>query len=143
MTKYESIREARTPYKRKQLADKITSSDDAYIQFKEYAELEREHFIVLTLDGASRVIDKRVISIGTLNQTLVHPREVFRPAILDNSAGIIIAHNHPSGQLEASLEDRRVTKRLKEVGTLIGIELLDHIIVSKDGYFSFRDEDEL
>ena len=99
----------------------------------------KEHFVLITLDGASNVITSEVISIGTLNQSLVHPREVFRRAILDNSAGII-SHNHPSGQLEASLEDRRVTKRLKEVGVLMGIELLDHVIVTDGGYTSLRDE---
>ena len=96
--------------------------------------------MLITLDGASKVIEKRVIHIGTLNQSLVHPREVFRPAILDNAAGIIIAHNHPSGTLEASRADLQITQRLKEVSKLVGIELLDHVIVSKEGYCSFSDE---
>ena len=96
--------------------------------------------MLITLDGASKVIEKRVIFIGTLNQSLVHPREIFRPAILDNSAGIIIAHNHPSGTLEASRADIQITDRLKDVSKLMGIELLDHVIISKNGYYSFSDE---
>ena len=70
----------------------------------------------------------------------MHPREVFRPAILDNSAGIIIAHNHPSGTLKASRADIQITQRLKEVSKLVGIELLDHVIISKNGYCSFSDD---
>ena len=134
------VREGRTPYNRPLLKNKITSSQDVYDLLLEYHDKEQEHFILITLDGASRVIQERVISLGTINQTLVHPREVFRNAICDNAAGIIVAHNHPSGQLEASLEDREVTKRLKEVGTLIGIELLDHVIFTVGGHISLRDE---
>ncbi len=119
---------------------RITSAADVYHALAEYACEDREHFIAITLDGASKVIEKRVIHIGTLNQSLVHPREVFRPAILDNAAGIIIAHNHPSGTLEASRADIQITQRLKEVAKLVGIELLDHVIISKEGYYSFSDE---
>ena len=120
--------------------DRITSASDVYAALAEYSTKEQEHFMLITLDGASKIIEKRVIFIGTLNQSLVHPREVFRPAILDNSAGIIIAHNHPSGTLEASRADIQITQRLKEVAKLVGIELLDHVIISKNGYYSFSDE---
>ena len=137
------VREQKSSYRRPTLNTKITSANDVYIHLSEYRDLEREHFVAVSLDGASRVISTRVISIGTLNQSLVHPREVFRPAIIDNSAGIIVAHNHPSGQLEPSTEDRRVTKRLKEVGKLMGIELLDHLILTVDDYYSFSEEGEL
>jgi DNA repair protein RadC len=81
-----------------------------------------------------------VITIGTLNQSLVHPREVFAPAIENRCASIIVAHNHPSGVLKPSMEDIAVTKRLKESGKLLGIELLDHVIFTKDDYFSLSDE---
>ncbi len=134
------VREGRKPYNRPKLNTKITSSTDAYHHLSKYHDLEREHFIEITLDGASRIINTRVISIGTLNQSLVHPREVFKPAIMDGAAGIILAHNHPSGQLEASIEDKRVTKRLKEVGTIMGIELLDHIILTATDHLSLREE---
>ncbi len=120
--------------------DRITSAKDVYQVLAEYSCKQQEHFMLITLDGASKVIEKRVIFIGTLNQSIVHPREVFRPAILDNAAGVIIAHNHPSGTLEASRADIQITQRLKEVAKLVGIELLDHVIISKNGYYSFSDE---
>ena len=120
--------------------DRITSASDVYRVLHEYVSKDQEHFLLLTLDGASKIIEKRVIFIGTLNQSLVHPREIFKPAITDNAAGIIIAHNHPSGTLEASRADIQITDRLKEVAKLVGIELLDHVILSKEGYYSFSDE---
>ena len=104
MIKYQrasAIREGSSGYSRPKLNPKITSAEDAYRYLSEYRDCDREHFVQITLDGASRIISTRVISIGTLNQSLVHPREVYRPALLDNAAGIIVAHNHPSGQLEA------------------------------------------
>ena len=142
-TKPTMVREQNSSYERPKLRTKITSADDVYKHLSEYQNLEREHFVAVTLDGASRVLKTRVISIGTLNQSLVHPREVFRPAILDNAAGIIVAHNHPSGQINPSTEDRRVTKRLKEVGKIIGIELLDHVILTEHGYYGFNEEGEM
>ncbi len=119
---------------------RITSAQDVYSLLQDYSAKDREHFITISLDGRSKVIEKRVIHVGTLNQSLVHPREVFRPAIQDNAAGIIIAHNHPSGTLEPSRADVQITQRLKEVAKLVGIELLDHVIISKEGYYSFSDE---
>lgn len=120
--------------------DRITSAQNVYTLLHEYSTKEKEHFLLITLDGSSHLIEQRVIHIGTLNQSLVHPREVFRPAIYDNAAGVIIAHNHPSGTLEASRADIQITQRLKEVSKLVGIELLDHVILSKEGYYSFSDE---
>ncbi len=120
--------------------DRVTNAGDVYSALAEYSCKQQEHFMLITLDGASKIIEKRVIFIGTLNQSLVHPREVFRPAILDNAAGVIIAHNHPSGTLEASRADIQITQRLKEVAKLVGIELLDHVIISSKGYYSFSDE---
>lgn len=119
---------------------KITSAADIYTLLNEYASKKQEYFLALTLDGASHLIEKRVISIGTLNQSLVHPREVFADAIADRAAGIIVAHNHPGGQRSPSPEDMRVTQRLKEAGKLLGIELLDHVILTKDGFLSLREE---
>lgn len=124
----------------RQKIDRITSAQNVFTLLHEYTTKEKEYFLLLTLDGSSHLIEQRVIHIGTLNQSLVHPREVFRPAILDNAAGIIISHNHPSGTLEASRADIQITQRLKEVAKLVGIELLDHVIISKEGYYSFSDE---
>ncbi len=119
---------------------RIGLAKDAYEELLPWAHRKQEHFLTITLDGASHVIEKRVVFIGTLNQSLVHPREVFADAISDRAAGIIIAHNHPSGQLRPSDADLRITRRLREVGDLIGIELLDHLIISKEGFLSFRNE---
>lgn len=119
---------------------KISSAEAVYRELQEYAHKKQEYFLAVTLDGASHLIEKRVVSIGTLNQSLVHPREVFADAVTDRAAGIIIAHNHPSGQLEPSGEDLRVTRRLKEVGEIMGIELLDHVILTKEGFLSLREE---
>jgi DNA repair protein RadC len=96
-----------------------------------------ERFMVITLNSAHEMIKFHVITQGLVNRTMVHPREVLRPAILDNASAIIIAHNHPSGKVEPSSEDREITIRLNKAAKIIGIPLLDHIIVSKKGYYSF------
>ncbi len=119
---------------------RITSAEDVYDELKAFSNRSQEHFLTITLDGASHIINTRTVFIGTLNQSLVHPREVFADAISDRAAGIIIAHNHPSGTLEASRADIQITQRLKEVSKLVGIELLDHVILVKDGFYSFADE---
>ena len=122
---------------------KITKAEDIYDELQEYKTKKQEYFVVITLDGANHIIEKRVVFIGTLNRSLIHPREIFAPALSDRAASIIIAHNHPSGQLEASVEDLHVTQRIKESGKLLGIELLDHVIFTKDGFLSLVDEGQL
>ncbi len=122
---------------------KIASSNDVFEELLEFKEKSQEHFMALYLDGANQIVESRVITIGTINQSLVHPREVFKPAIITNSASIIIAHNHPSGILSPSNEDLEVTKRLQEAGKILGIQLLDHLIISQNGYLSFKDENLL
>jgi len=119
---------------------RITSAQEVYEELKEFSIKNQEHFLSITLDGASHIINTRTVFIGTLNQSMVHPREVFADAIADRAAGVIIAHNHPSGTLEASRADIAITQRLKEVSRLVGIELLDHVILSKHGFYSFSDE---
>lgn len=95
---------------------------------------------MLTLNGAGEVIQFRIVTVGLLDFSHVHPREVFADAIADRAAAIIVAHNHPSGQLEPSPEDLAITRRLYEAGQLLGIELLDHLIVTKTGWLSLRRE---
>ena len=119
---------------------KITSPNDIYEELKSFKNKQQEYFLALYLDGANHLIDRKVITIGILNQSLVHPREVFSYAIEHRCASIIVAHNHPSGTLEASHEDINVTKRLKESGRILGIELLDHVIFTKDGFVSLKEE---
>ena len=119
---------------------RISSAEEVYEELRAFSTKNQEHFLSITLDGASHIINTRTVFIGTLNQSMVHPREVFSDAIADRAAGIIIAHNHPSGTLEASREDIQITQRLKEVSKLVGIELLDHVILAKGGFYSFSDE---
>lgn len=119
---------------------KIQNASDVYKLVSDLKEKKQEYFLTLTLDGASRLIQKRVVFIGTLNQSLVHPREVFADAILDRAAGVICVHNHPSGNLQPSREDIAVTKKLVEAGKIIGIRIMDHIIIGKASYFSFQAE---
>ena len=112
----------------------IDSPEKAVEQLVDIRDKKQEYFVCLTLDGANRLIAKRIITIGTLTASLVHPREVFADAITDRAASIIVAHNHPSGRLEASEADIDVSERLVSAGNLLGINLIDHIIVSKDSF---------
>ena len=119
---------------------RITSAKDVYEELSSFGSKKQEYFLTITLDGASHIIEIRTVFIGTLNQSMVHPREVFADAISDRAAGVVIAHNHPSGTLEASRADIQITQRLKEVAKLVGIELLDHVILTSGGYYSFSEE---
>jgi len=120
----------------KQTAPLIDSAMSAAQQVSFIRNKKQEHFVMLTLDGARRLIKCRTITIGTLMSSLVHPREVFSPAIEDRAASIIIAHNHPSGMLDISEQDKAVTKRIRLAGELLGIQLDDHIIVAGDSFTS-------
>ena len=106
-----------------------------------YERKRREHFYVLTLDNSQQIIRIHIVSIGILNKTIVHPREIFIPAIKDNACSIILAHNHPSGSNKSSREDCEITERLCKVGEIIGISVIDHVIISKTGYYSFLEEE--
>ena len=101
---------------------------------------DREHFIMLAMDARNKVLAINLVSLGTLTASLVHPREVFKPAILAGAAGIVVAHNHPSGECRPSAEDRAATHRLKRAGEIIGIPLLDHVVVPQDSFYSFRED---
>ncbi|AIQ22006.1 DNA repair protein RadC [Paenibacillus sp. FSL H7-0737] len=119
---------------------KILSPEDVYILAEpEMQYLKVEHFVILMLDSKNGVIAKELISIGCLNACIVHPREVFRPAIKRNSASIICIHNHPSGNPDPSPEDGEITKRLTDAGTIIGIEVLDHIVIGHHKYVSLKE----
>lgn len=114
----------------------ISDTDDAVEQLKDIRGKKQEHFVLLTLDGANRLISNTTVFQGTLNQSLVHPREIFAKAIEDRAASIIVAHNHPSGNVEPSLEDIEITNKLKEAGALLGIRVLEHIIVARHTHWS-------
>lgn len=117
----------------------VNQPKDAFEAVKRYSRKAQENFLVIALSGSHSVISVRIITVGLLNRTVVHPREVFRQAMLDNAATIIAAHNHPSGSLIPSPEDLEITQRLKEAGEIVGIELLDHLIISKSGFASLKE----
>jgi DNA repair protein RadC len=102
------------------------------------ANLDRENFVAVLLNTKNEVIECPTISVGTLSASLVHPREVFKPAIRASAASVVLAHNHPSGRVEPSREDREVTERLAGAAEIIGIEVLDHVILG-EGYFSMKE----
>ena len=118
----------------------INTAKDAAAQLTDMRDLKKEHFVVLYLNAKNQLVHKETISMGTLNANLVHPREVFEPALKHSAAQIIAAHNHPSGDPKPSDDDLDLTKRLTEAGKMMGIEIMDHVIVSKNSYFSFKEE---
>ena len=114
----------------------LTNPAEAAKLLTEYLQgSDREHFVVILLDTKNRVIGLNTVSVGILDSSLVHPREVYKPAILSNAASILVAHNHPSGQPEPSAEDKRITERLHQAGKILGIDLIDHVILGDEGRF--------
>ncbi len=103
-------------------------------------EADREIFLAVNLSTANNINSIHVVSVGSLNQSLVHPRECFKAALLTNADSVIFAHNHPSGEFEPSTEDRQITTKLRECGQLLNIRVLDHVIVGEHGYFSFQEK---
>ncbi len=116
----------------------IGTAKEVYHIVSEVAHQKQEYFLTLTVDGDQKLIQKRTIFAGTLNQSLIHPREVFADAITDRAAGIILVHNHPSGDNSPSPEDLEITRRLQKIGKIMGIEIVDHVIVSRNGYYGFQ-----
>lgn len=122
---------------------KITAPADALPYINHYSDRKQEHFICLSLNGAHEVIQARVVSIGLVNRTLVHPREIYSDPLKDRAAAVLIAHNHPSGNVDPSQEDIEITRRIKNAGVILGIELLDHIIFTENAYYSFLEEGKI
>lgn len=111
---------------------KISCAKDVFNFCKYMKDLEKEQFVVLLLDTKNKVLSEDVVSVGTLNSSIVHPREVFKKAIRENCNSIVLVHNHPSGDSKPSPEDLRVTEKLVEAGDLLGIKILDHVIIGED-----------
>lgn len=118
---------------------RIRRAEDAFHLLRHYGDRKQEHFLCISLNGANEVICTRVVSIGLLNRTQVHPREVFSDPLKDRAGAIIIAHNHPSGNVEPGNDDIATTKRLQEAAHILGLALLDHIVFSTERYFSFQE----
>jgi DNA repair protein RadC len=121
-----------------EVARAIRRPEDVLAQVRDLARARREHFVVLLLNARHELQGRETVSIGSLNASIVHPREVFLPAILHSAAALVLVHNHPSGDPEPSEEDLSITRRLVEVGELVGISVLDHVIVASRGSVSFR-----
>lgn len=117
----------------------LLSPKDVWDELKDIRDHKKEHFVMFFLDSRNQEIKREIISVGSLNANLVHPREVFEPAIQHSAAQIIVAHNHPSGDPEPSNEDIALTKRLTEAGKILGIEIIDHVVVAKDGHASLKE----
>lgn len=122
---------------------KIKFPMDVLPLIQHYGDRKQEHFLSISINGANEVMNIRVVTIGLINKSQVHPREVFADVIAERASAIIIAHNHPVGDLRPSNEDITVTKRIKEAASILGISLLDHIIFNSKGYYSFVEKDEL
>ena len=122
---------------------KIETPADLLPHVRHYADRKQEHFLCASINGANEILNIRVVSIGLVDRSPVHPREVFADALSDRASAVIVAHNHPSGGLEPSVSDMEVTAQLKAAGAIVGIELLDHIIFNRTGYFSFLESGKL
>lgn len=118
----------------------IRSPEDAYDYLKDMQYLNQEHFVVLGLNTKNEIIFRETVFIGSLNASIVHPRETFKHLIRRSCASAIVAHNHPSGQTSPSQEDITVTKRLADTGKMVGIEILDHLIIGHETYVSLKEK---
>jgi len=132
------IRERKAGYGRRH---PLRSSRDIYETFRaRFARADREEFVVLLLDAKNTFLGFHVVSVGSLTASLVHPREVFKIAVLGNAASLILLHNHPSGDPTPSAEDQAITTRLCQVGEVLGIKVLDHVVLGEGRYVSFVDD---
>lgn len=117
----------------------INNASDVFNMFKdEFSKKKKEYFICLYLDSKNKIISNKIISIGTLNSSLVHPREVFKEAVKESANSILLIHNHPSGDCNPSLEDKEITEILEKNGEMLGIRLLDHIIIGSNKFYSLK-----
>lgn len=118
---------------------KISSVQDVLPLLQDIAGKPQEHFVCISLNGANEVIQKRIVTVGLLDRSQVHPREVFADVIADRAAAVILAHNHPSGELRPSDADLRIHNQLREAALILGLRVADHLIVTKKGYYSFQE----
>lgn len=121
--------------------EELRAAQQVYARFRDrLSHLRKERFYALLLDGKNRLIREDLVSEGTLTASLVHPREVFGPAIREGAASLIVLHNHPSGDARPSAEDLEVTRRLKKTGEIVGIPILDHLVIGRSSYYSFAEQ---
>jgi len=122
---------------------KIKFPADILPLIQHYGDRKQEHFICVSINGANEVMNVRVVTIGLVNKSQVHPREVFAEVIAERASALIVAHNHPNGDLRPSDEDRQITKRLQDAANILGLKMLDHIIFNAKGYYSFAEKGEI
>jgi DNA repair protein RadC len=122
---------------------RIRTPGDSYQLIRHYADRRQERFLCISLNGAHEVLAVRIVTVGLVNRTIIHPREVFSDPILDRASAIIVAHNHPSGELFPSGEDDEVTSRLKAAADILGLHLLDHLIFTENFWYSYREAGRL
>ena len=132
------VRELTTRKYRGKPLEPIRGPEDVVRALPKLAREQREHFVIVLLNARHEVLRVETVSVGSLNASIVHPREVFKPALIHSAASVVLAHNHPSGDPEPSEEDLSITRRLVEVGELLGIAVLDHVILASRGTVSFR-----
>ncbi len=118
---------------------RISTAADALPLLADIASKQQEYFVCISLNGANEVIERRIVTIGLLDQSPIHPREVYADVIADRAAAVIFAHNHPSGDTQPSDADLRIHNQLTEAGKILGLRVLDHVIVTRKGYFSFQE----
>ena len=121
----------------------VRNPSDIFSLIRHYADRKQERFISLSLNGANEVLSVRVVTVGLVNRTIVHPREVFADLIQDRAAAFIVAHNHPSGRLAPSPEDDQITERLQQSASILGLYFLDHLIFSETSWWSYRQHGKL
>jgi len=124
--------------KRKKKTVRILNPIDIYNEIKKYAKSQQELFLVLTLNKNHDILGIHIATKGLVDKTIIHPREIFKHVFLDNATSLIIAHNHPSNVIQPSLEDIEITRRINDISILMEIEFLDHLIINKKSYYSFR-----
>ena len=120
----------------------VNDCKTVFQEMQDIKDWKKEVFVVFYLNTQNQIISREVISIGILNSVIIHAREVYRTAIIQNAHAIIVSHNHPCGSSEPSAEDKDITNQLKKAGNILGIKLLDHVIVTKKGYYSFVEQDK-
>jgi len=140
-----NIKEMLTNYESEtiKIKDADTLVSDLKNWFKNIETIKQEFVLLYTLNTKNQIISRNILFIGTLNESLIHPREIFKRAIMDSSNAFILIHNHPSGDYEPSKEDNYFTKTIEKASKFMKIQILDHIIISKNGYYSYKEEGKL
>ncbi len=135
-----AVKEKELPYGKKELND---SAKVVELSRQILKNQDREYILAIAMDARTKPVAVEIVAIGTVNQAVIEPRDLFKHAIISNAAGVVMVHNHPSGNPSPSEEDYKITAKINDAGRLLGIPLLDHIIVGDDSYFSFKENNKI